>query len=78
MGTWKMGFLRRSKRADLEKLKLSGFRGFLPVYHALKGKGILLTLAYFPSLGQENRLFRLKACLAKKNGVFGSNRCFFA
>ena len=41
------------------------------MYHAPKGKGILPTLAYFPSLGWEKRVIRLRACLAKKNGVFG-------
>ena len=34
VGTWKEGFLRRSKMGDFGKLKLSGLGGFLPVYHA--------------------------------------------
>ena len=71
VGTRKMGFRQRSKRGDFEKSKLSGLGGFLPSYHAPKGKGILPNLAYFPSLGRENRVFRLRAWLAKKNGVFG-------
>ena len=42
VGTWKEEFRRSSKRGDLWKLKLSGLGGFLPVYHAPRGKGFFL------------------------------------
>ena len=41
------------------------------MYHAPKGKGMLSTLAYFLSLGWEKRVIRSRACLVKKNRVFG-------
>ena len=62
---------------DFGKSKLLGLGGFLPVYHAPKGKEILLTLVYFPSLGREKRVFHLRAYLAKKNRVFGLCSMFF-
>ena len=42
MGTWKEGFRRRSKRGDFGKLNLLGLGGFLPVYHAPRGKRFFL------------------------------------
>ena len=42
VGTWRVGFLRSSKREDFGKSKLLGLGGFLPVNHAPRGKGFFL------------------------------------
>ena len=54
-------------REEFGKSKVSGLGSFLLLFLSSKRKTILPTLAYFPSLGQENRVFRLRACLVKKN-----------
>ena len=57
---------------DFRKSKLSGLGGFLPVYHTLRGKGFFLPWLTF-HLWAEKRgfFFLLRACLAKKNWIFG-------
>ena len=76
VGTLKEGFHQRSKRRDFGKSKLSGLGGFLPVYHAPISKGFFLPWLTFTFLGQEKTVFRLRACLAKKNWIFGFCKVF--
>ena len=45
------------------------------MYHVPRGKGFFLPWLTF-HLGRENRVFRFKACLAKKNGIFKCNSMF--
>ena len=42
MSTRKEGFHQSSKRGDFGNSSLSSLRGFLPMYHAPKGKGFFL------------------------------------
>ena len=42
MSTKKEGYRRSSKRGYFGNLRLSGLGGFLPVYHALRGKAFFL------------------------------------
>ena len=42
MGNWKEGFLRRTKRGDFGKSKLSDLGGFLLMYHTPISKGFFL------------------------------------
>ena len=73
MGTWKEGFLGKSKKGDLGKSKLSGLGGYLPVYYAPRGKGFFLPWLTFHIWARKRGdfFFSLRACLEKKNCIFG-------
>ena len=71
MGTWKNGFRRSSKRGDFGKSKLSGLGGFLLVFHAPRGKGFFIPWLTFHLWAEKRGFLRLRACLVKKNWIFG-------
>ena len=53
------------------EIKVVGFKR-LPTHVSRSKRYVILpTLAHFPSLDQEKRVFRLKAYLAKKSWIFG-------
>ena len=49
---------------------MSGLGGFLPEYHALRGKGFFLPWVIFHLWDGKRGFFRLRAYLAKKNCIF--------
>ena len=70
------GYLERRISPKIQEMRFReievfGFRTLLTRVLRSKREGILHTLAYFPSLGWENRVFKLRAYLAKKNEFFG-------
>ena len=62
---------------DFGKSKLSGLGGFLPMYHAPRGNGFFLPWLTFHLWAKKiGFFFCLRACLAKKNGVFRLSSMF--
>ena len=66
------GYLERRispkiQEGRFREIEVVGFRRLPTHVSTLKEVRIVLTLAYFPSLGREKRVFRLRACSAKKN-----------
>ena len=55
---------------DFGKSKLSGLEGFLPVYHAPKGKGFFLPWLTFHLCAEKIEFF-VKGLFSEKNWIFG-------
>ena len=70
------GYVERRISSKIQEMRFReievfGFRRLPIRVSRSKREEILHTLAYFPSLGWENKVFQLRACLEKKNEFFG-------
>ena len=71
------GYLERRISSKIREMRIReievfGFRKLPTHVSTLQEGGNSSYLVYFPSLGQEKMVFRLRACLAKKkNWIFG-------
>ena len=54
-----------------QEIEVFEFRRILTSVSTFKEVWNSSYLVYFPSLGREKRVFRLRVCLAKKNWIFG-------
>ena len=56
-GYLKRGISSKIQRGDFEKSKLSGLGGFLPMYHAPRGKGFFLPSLTFHFWAEKKGFF---------------------